>query len=70
VSPVELNAYRMQTLVEAASRYGTVLQLLELVRAMQEGKKMNDEEILFLEAASTASLLAKATRLNDGVDLE
>lgn len=70
MSPVELNTYRMQTLVEAASRYGTVLQLLELVRAMREGKKMNDEDLSFLDAASTASLLAKASRLNEGVDIE
>lgn len=73
---VEYEAYKLEILVEAACRYTLVMDLLSAIHDMQKemrnGQPINlaDSEFELLNTASVAALLARAERLNQGIDKE
>jgi hypothetical protein len=60
----------LETLVEAACRYGTVLDLLSVIHDMRKGQTLESTEADLLDTASIAALLAKVERINQGIDLK
>ncbi|GIZ53890.1 hypothetical protein [Noviherbaspirillum aridicola] len=67
---VEQTAQRLEILVEAACRYGLVLDLLTAIHDMQNGRQLGPGETELFNAASIAALLAKLERERRGIDLE
>ncbi|TCS37847.1 hypothetical protein EDC30_103139 [Paucimonas lemoignei] len=71
---VEYEAYKLEVLVEAACRYTLVMDLLSAIHDMQKemrnGQPINFAESELLNTASVAALLARAERLNQGIDKE
>lgn len=70
----EYEAYKLEILVEAACRYSLVMDLLSTIREMQtemrNGQPVNFANSELLNTASVAALLARAERLNQGIDRE
>lgn len=64
----EDTARQLEILVEAACRYGLVLELLSTIHQLQNGRTLNQADARLLNAASTASLLAKVERKSLGID--
>jgi hypothetical protein len=57
-------------MVEAACRYGIILELLSVIHEMRNGRQLDREDSDLLNTASVAALLARAERLNKGIDIE
>lgn len=70
MAAVEQTAQRLEILVEAACRYGLVLELLSAIHEMQNGRQLGPGEAELFNAASIAALLAKLERAKRGIDLE
>jgi hypothetical protein len=66
----EFKARQLEILVEAACRYGVVLDLLTAIHALRNGRQLDSADANLLDAASVASLLAKLERVNQGIDME
>lgn len=71
---VEYEAYKLEILVEAACRYTLVMDLLSAIHDIQQemrnGQPINIADSDLLNTASVAALLARAERLNQGIDKE
>jgi hypothetical protein len=61
---------QLEVLVEAACRYGVVLDLLSAIHELRNGRQLDADDASLLDAASVASLLARVERLNKGIDME
>lgn len=61
---------QLEMLVEAACRYGVVLDLLSAIHELRNGRQLDPDDADLLDAASVASLLARLERLNKGIDTE
>jgi hypothetical protein len=61
---------QLELLVEAACRYGVVLDLLSAIHELRNGRQLDLADANLLDAASVAALLARLERLNQGIDLE
>jgi hypothetical protein len=70
MAQTELNAYKLEILVEAACRYALVMELLTIIHDMRNGRPIDFAESELLNAASFAAPLARAERLNQGIDCE
>ena len=70
MAAVEQTAQRLEILVEAACRYGLVLDLLYAIHDLQNGRQLGPGETELFNAASIAALLAKLERERRGIDLE
>lgn len=70
----EYEAYKLEVLVEAACRYTLVMDLLSVIHdmhtEMRNGQQINFAESELLNTASVAALLARAERINQGIDRE
>lgn len=70
----EYEAYKLEILVEAACRYTLVMDLLatihDMQREMRNGQQVNIADSELLNTASVAALLARAERINLGIDPE
>jgi hypothetical protein len=66
----DVRARQLEVLVEAACRYGVVLELLSAIHELQNGRQLDSADATLLDAASTASLLARLERLHQGIDME
>jgi hypothetical protein len=66
---VDLTAYQLENLVEAACQYATVMELLSVIHSMRNREELESSESDILNVASVAALLARAQRLNQGIDL-
>lgn len=63
-------ALKLEILVEAACRYGLVMDLLTVIHEMHNGHPLDESDSHLLNSASIAALLAKAERVNQGIDRE
>jgi len=70
MAPAEIAATQLEMLVEAACRYRPVMDLLTAVHEIRNGRDPDDDAADLLDAASVAALLARAQRINDGIDRE
>jgi hypothetical protein len=66
----DVTTRQLEVLVEAACRYGVVLELLSVIHELKNGRQLDSADATLLDAASTASLLARLERLNQGIDME
>ncbi len=67
---VDVRVQQLELLVEAACRYGVVMELLLTIREMYNGNELEADASELIESASVAALLAKAERLNQGIDAQ
>jgi hypothetical protein len=70
MATADVTTRQLEVLVEAACRYGVVLELLSVIHELQNGRQLAPADSTLLDAASTASLLARLERLNQGIDME
>jgi hypothetical protein len=70
MAAAEQTAQRLEILVEAACRYGLVLELLSAIHEMQNGRQLGQGEADLFNAASIAALLAKVERSRRGIDVD
>jgi hypothetical protein len=66
----DITTRQLEILVEAACRYGVVLELLSAIHEMRNGRQLDSADASLLDAASVASLLARLERVNQGIDTE
>lgn len=65
---VDITAYQLEVLVAAACQYELVLELLMLIREIHNGHELGPDDSELIRSASLAALVAKAERLNQGID--
>ena len=66
----DITARQLEILVEAACRYGVVLDLLSVIHMLRNGRELGSADADLLDAASVAALIAKLERVNQGIDIE
>lgn len=66
----DITTRQLEMLVEAACRYGVVLDLLSVIHEMRNGRQLAPDDSNLLDAASVAALLARLERRNQGIDME
>jgi hypothetical protein len=70
IPDTDITTRQLEILVEAACRYGVVLDLLSVIHELRNGRQLDSADSDLLDAASVAALLAKLERLNQGIDIE
>lgn len=70
MGPAHVTTRQLEVMVEAACRYGIILELLSVIHEMRNGRQLDRADSDLLNTASVAALLAKAERLNKGIDIE
>ncbi len=65
----EQTARQLEILVEAACRYGIVMELLSVIHEVQNGRQLAPGDAQLFNAASIASLIAKVERSSRGIDI-
>lgn len=70
MAPADVAATQLELLIEAACRYGPVMDLLSVIHQMRNGRHLELADTDLLDAASIAALLARAERLSQGIDRE
>lgn len=66
---VDVTAYRLESLVEAASQNSTVMELLSAIHNLCNRDELESADNELLNVASVAALLARAQRSNQDIDL-
>ncbi|MEN3365306.1 MAG: hypothetical protein V7606_2580 [Burkholderiales bacterium] len=66
----DITTRQLEILVEAACRYGVVLDLLSVIHMLRNGRELGSADADLLDAASVAALIAKLERVNQGIDME
>ncbi|MDB5770736.1 MAG: hypothetical protein JWM42_1110 [Burkholderia sp.] len=66
----DITTRQLEILVEAACRYGVVLDLLSVIHMLRNGRELGSADADLLDAASVAALIAKLERVNQGIDIE
>ena len=66
---VDVTAYRLESLVEAACQYSTVMELLSAIHNLCNRDELESADNELLNVASVAALLARAQRVNQDADL-
>lgn len=65
---VDVTTHQLEVLVEAACQYELVMELLSIIHEMYNGHELGPNDSELIKSASVAALLAKAERLNQGID--